>query len=133
MCFAICSNGCRRLDLQIPQSPSGKNVGQHPRPEDKRSSELLTLPFLLLHYFLYLLFLPIPSKEAVSSKDTEPVDEEAYPPPDEGPVEPEVAGGGNDVYHEEAERRARKGIPLGPKVEADLKAVAQELGVEYDL
>jgi L-2-hydroxycarboxylate dehydrogenase (NAD+) len=34
--------------------------------------------------------------------------------------------------HEEAERRAA-GIPLGPKVEADLKALAQELGVEYDL
>jgi len=34
--------------------------------------------------------------------------------------------------YEEAERRA-KGIPLGPKVEADLKAIAEELGVEYDL
>ena len=34
--------------------------------------------------------------------------------------------------YEEAELRA-KGIPLGPKVEADLKAIAEELGVEYDL
>jgi L-2-hydroxycarboxylate dehydrogenase (NAD+) len=34
--------------------------------------------------------------------------------------------------HEEAERRAA-GISLGSKVEADLKALAQELGVEYDL
>jgi len=35
--------------------------------------------------------------------------------------------------YEEADRRTREGIPLGPKVEADLKAIAQELGVEYDL
>jgi LDH2 family malate/lactate/ureidoglycolate dehydrogenase len=35
--------------------------------------------------------------------------------------------------YEEAERRAQAGIPLGPKVEADLKAIAEELGVAYDL
>jgi LDH2 family malate/lactate/ureidoglycolate dehydrogenase len=35
--------------------------------------------------------------------------------------------------YEEAERRAEEGIPLGPKVEADLKSIAQELGVAYDL
>jgi L-2-hydroxycarboxylate dehydrogenase (NAD+) len=35
--------------------------------------------------------------------------------------------------YEEAERRTRDGIPLGPKVEADLKAIAEELGVEYGL
>lgn len=34
---------------------------------------------------------------------------------------------------EEAERRQREGIPLNPKVAADLRAIAQELGVEYDL
>ncbi len=35
--------------------------------------------------------------------------------------------------YEEAERRAKKGIPLGSKVEADLKALAQELKVKYEL
>jgi LDH2 family malate/lactate/ureidoglycolate dehydrogenase len=35
--------------------------------------------------------------------------------------------------YEEAERRAREGIPLNPKVAVDLRAVAEELGVEYDL
>jgi len=34
---------------------------------------------------------------------------------------------------EEAERRRQEGIPLNPKVAADLKAIAEELGVEYDL
>jgi LDH2 family malate/lactate/ureidoglycolate dehydrogenase len=35
--------------------------------------------------------------------------------------------------YEEMERRTHNGIPLGPKVAADLRAVAAELGVEYDL
>ncbi len=35
--------------------------------------------------------------------------------------------------YEETERRAQGGIPLGAKVEADLKALGQELGVKYDL
>ncbi len=35
--------------------------------------------------------------------------------------------------YEEADRRAKEGIPLGPKVEADLRAIAQKFGVEYDL
>jgi LDH2 family malate/lactate/ureidoglycolate dehydrogenase len=35
--------------------------------------------------------------------------------------------------YEEAERNARKGIPLNPKVAADLRAMAEELGVEYEL
>jgi L-2-hydroxycarboxylate dehydrogenase (NAD+) len=35
--------------------------------------------------------------------------------------------------HEEAERRSREGIPLSPKVAADLRAIGEELGVEYDL
>jgi len=35
--------------------------------------------------------------------------------------------------YEEVERRTREGIPLNPKVAADLRAVAAELGVEYDL
>ncbi|MBC7250956.1 MAG: Ldh family oxidoreductase [Anaerolineae bacterium] len=35
--------------------------------------------------------------------------------------------------YEEAERRAREGIPLNPKVAADLRAIAEELEVEYDL
>jgi len=34
---------------------------------------------------------------------------------------------------EEAERRMKEGIPLNPKVAADLQAIAEELGVEYDL
>jgi L-2-hydroxycarboxylate dehydrogenase (NAD+) len=34
---------------------------------------------------------------------------------------------------EEVERRSREGIPLNPKVAADLRAVGEELGVEYDL
>jgi len=34
---------------------------------------------------------------------------------------------------EVAEGRAKEGIPLGPKVEADLKSIGQELGVVYDL
>ncbi|MCR4407217.1 MAG: Ldh family oxidoreductase [Anaerolineae bacterium] len=35
--------------------------------------------------------------------------------------------------YEEAERRSREGIVLEPKVVADLRAIAVELGVEYDL
>ena len=35
--------------------------------------------------------------------------------------------------YEETERRTREGIPLNPKVAADLRAVGEELGVEYDL
>lgn len=35
--------------------------------------------------------------------------------------------------YEEAERRARGGIPLNPKVAADLKGIAQELDIEYDI
>jgi LDH2 family malate/lactate/ureidoglycolate dehydrogenase len=35
--------------------------------------------------------------------------------------------------YEEAERNARKGVPLNPKVAADLRAIGDELGVEYDL
>jgi L-2-hydroxycarboxylate dehydrogenase (NAD+) len=35
--------------------------------------------------------------------------------------------------YEEAERRTREGIPLNPKVAADLWAVGEELGVKYDL
>ena len=35
--------------------------------------------------------------------------------------------------YEMAERRAKEGIPLGPKVESDLKSIGQELGVAYDL
>lgn len=35
--------------------------------------------------------------------------------------------------YEEAERRAKEGIPLDEKVTADMKAVAQELNVNYDL
>jgi L-2-hydroxycarboxylate dehydrogenase (NAD+) len=35
--------------------------------------------------------------------------------------------------YEEAERRAREGIPLNPKVAVDLRAVAEELAVAYDL
>ncbi|HEC34329.1 MAG TPA: Ldh family oxidoreductase [Chloroflexi bacterium] len=35
--------------------------------------------------------------------------------------------------YEEADRRAREGIPLNPKVAADLRAIGAELGVEYDL
>jgi LDH2 family malate/lactate/ureidoglycolate dehydrogenase len=35
--------------------------------------------------------------------------------------------------YEEAERSARKGIPLNPKVANDLRQIGKELGVEYDL
>jgi L-2-hydroxycarboxylate dehydrogenase (NAD+) len=35
--------------------------------------------------------------------------------------------------YEEAERRSKDGIPLNPKVAADLKAIGAELGVLYDL
>jgi L-2-hydroxycarboxylate dehydrogenase (NAD+) len=35
--------------------------------------------------------------------------------------------------YEETERRTRDGIPLNPKVAADLRAVGKELGVKYDL
>jgi len=35
--------------------------------------------------------------------------------------------------YEEAERRSREGIVLNPKVAADLRAIAEELGVAYDL
>jgi L-2-hydroxycarboxylate dehydrogenase (NAD+) len=34
---------------------------------------------------------------------------------------------------EEADRRAERGIPLGPKVEASLKQIAADLGLEYGL
>ncbi|MBA7483001.1 MAG: malate dehydrogenase [Dehalococcoidia bacterium] len=35
--------------------------------------------------------------------------------------------------YEKAELYTREGIPLNPKVAADLKAIAQEVGVDYDL
>jgi L-2-hydroxycarboxylate dehydrogenase (NAD+) len=35
--------------------------------------------------------------------------------------------------YEEAERRSHDGIPLNPKVAADLQAIGEELGVRYDL
>jgi L-2-hydroxycarboxylate dehydrogenase (NAD+) len=35
--------------------------------------------------------------------------------------------------YEEAERRSRDGIPLNPKVTADLRAIGEELNVKYDL
>jgi len=35
--------------------------------------------------------------------------------------------------YEEADRRSRDGIPLNPKVAADLRAIGEELGVRYDL
>ncbi|MGD2144961.1 MAG: Ldh family oxidoreductase [Anaerolineae bacterium] len=35
--------------------------------------------------------------------------------------------------YEEAERNARNGIPLNPKVASDLRAIGEELGVEHDL
>jgi LDH2 family malate/lactate/ureidoglycolate dehydrogenase len=34
---------------------------------------------------------------------------------------------------EQADRRAQEGIPLGAKVEASLKQIAADLGVEYNL
>jgi len=49
------------------------------------------------------------------------------------------AEGQNRIYihgekeYEEAERRSRDGIPLNPKVAADLRAIAAEVGVEYDI
>jgi len=35
--------------------------------------------------------------------------------------------------YEEAERRSRDGIPLNPKVAADLRGIGEEVGVEYNL
>jgi L-2-hydroxycarboxylate dehydrogenase (NAD+) len=35
--------------------------------------------------------------------------------------------------YEEAERRSRDGIPLNPKVTADLRSIADEIGIECDL
>jgi LDH2 family malate/lactate/ureidoglycolate dehydrogenase len=35
--------------------------------------------------------------------------------------------------YEEAERRSRDGIPLNPKVAADLRVIGEDVGVEYDL
>ena len=35
--------------------------------------------------------------------------------------------------YEETERRSRDGIPLDPKVVADLQAIADEVGDTYDL
>jgi LDH2 family malate/lactate/ureidoglycolate dehydrogenase len=35
--------------------------------------------------------------------------------------------------HEAAERNAREGVPLNPKVAADLQAIGEELGVAYEL
>jgi len=49
------------------------------------------------------------------------------------------AEGQNRIYvhgekeYEEADRRSREGIPLNPKVAADLRAIAEELEVEYGL
>lgn len=49
------------------------------------------------------------------------------------------AEGANRIYihgekeYEEAERRAKEGIPLDEKVTADMRAIAQELNVKYDL
>ena len=50
-----------------------------------------------------------------------------------------MAEGANRIYvhgdkeFEEADRRTAQGIPLGAKVEASLKEIAADLGVEYDL
>jgi L-2-hydroxycarboxylate dehydrogenase (NAD+) len=38
-----------------------------------------------------------------------------------------------ETEYEETERRSRDGIPLNPKVAADLEAIAEELGVAHDL
>jgi LDH2 family malate/lactate/ureidoglycolate dehydrogenase len=35
--------------------------------------------------------------------------------------------------YEEADRRSQEGIPLNPKVAADLRAIAAELGVAYGI
>ena len=49
------------------------------------------------------------------------------------------AEGQNRIYihgekeFETADDRRKNGIPLEPKVVADLQAIAQELGVEYNL
>jgi len=49
------------------------------------------------------------------------------------------AEGANRIYihgekeYEEAERRTKDGIPLDAKIEADLRAIGQELNVKYDL
>ncbi|MGC9333532.1 MAG: Ldh family oxidoreductase [Anaerolineae bacterium] len=51
----------------------------------------------------------------------------------------ELAEGATRIYvhgekeFEEAGRRTATGIPLGPKVEASLKQIAADLGLEYDL
>ena len=51
---------------------------------------------------------------------------------------PKAAGQSRIYIHgekefEEAERRSHEGIPLDPAVAADLRAVGEELGVEYDI
>jgi len=49
------------------------------------------------------------------------------------------AGGQTRIYihgekeYEEAERLSREGIPLNPKVAADLRAIGEDVGVKYDL
>ncbi len=51
----------------------------------------------------------------------------------------DLAQGAERIYvhgekeYEEYDRRSEDGIPLGPKVEASLKQIAADLGVEYDL
>jgi len=53
--------------------------------------------------------------------------------------EADLAEGATRIYvhgekeYEEAERRSRHGIPLEAKVEASLKQIAVDLGIEYDL
>ena len=50
-----------------------------------------------------------------------------------------LAEGASRIYlhgekeFEEAERRAKHGIPLGAKVEASLKQIASDLNIVYDL
>jgi LDH2 family malate/lactate/ureidoglycolate dehydrogenase len=50
-----------------------------------------------------------------------------------------LAEGASRIYvhgekeYEEADRRAEQGIPLEAKVEASLRQIATDLGVEYDL
>jgi LDH2 family malate/lactate/ureidoglycolate dehydrogenase len=51
---------------------------------------------------------------------------------------PKIKGADRVYIHgekefEEAERRAAKGIPLSPDIEADLMSIAKELNVAYDL
>ncbi|MDW7992932.1 MAG: Ldh family oxidoreductase [Anaerolineae bacterium] len=111
--FSAVLSGAAYADLVYPRTPDGK-----------------PLPANLGHFFgawRVDAFRPVEEFKAAMD-DLQRRLKEA--PKAEGATRIYIHG---EKEYEETERRLKEGIPLNPKVAADLRALAQELGVEYDL